>query len=172
MACYRRGEINEAASYFVRGIHAFRNFPQEGPEYATFWAEASNLFGALGPGPTPFQVKTDPDRAMFELRRAVAAGNVDLEGLKKDSSLDPLRSRPDFRALVDRGAAAARPDETARGAVQAGSPGLPVTGFLFRPGPVRRQHDARGEGALGRSCRSGSRSSGRTGWTSRPAPSG
>jgi tetratricopeptide (TPR) repeat protein len=101
MAHYRRGELNEAASYFVRGIHTFRNFNQDGPEYAAFWAEASDLFGALGPGPSPFQVKTDPDRALIELLRAVAAGNVDQRQLKEDPTFEPVRSRPDFQSLIE-----------------------------------------------------------------------
>jgi serine/threonine-protein kinase len=116
MACYRRGELNEAAGYFVRGIHAFRNFRQDGPEYATFWAEASDLFGALGPGPSPFLVKTDSDRAMAELRRAVAAGNLERKQLSEAPTLELLRSRPDFRLLVDQGGHAARPDDPARAA--------------------------------------------------------
>jgi serine/threonine-protein kinase len=102
MACYRRGELNEAAGYFVRGIHAFQRFRQDGPEYVTFWAEASSLFGALGPGPTRFLVRTDPERAMIELRRAVAAGTADRRQLEENPDFAPLRSRPDFRALIDR----------------------------------------------------------------------
>jgi hypothetical protein len=39
-------------------------------------------------------------RAMATLRRAVAEGFRDLNTLRKDEDLDPLRSRPDFQALL------------------------------------------------------------------------
>ncbi|MFO0891546.1 MAG: tetratricopeptide repeat protein [Isosphaeraceae bacterium] len=100
MAHYRLGNPHAAADSFARGIHAFRSFPQEGREYATFWAEASDLFGALGPGPSPSLIKADPDHAMLQLRRAVAAGNVDRRELDESPAFEPLRSRPDFRRLI------------------------------------------------------------------------
>jgi WD40 repeat protein len=40
------------------------------------------------------------DRAMTWLRRSVAAGNRDLDHMKQDTDLDPLRSRPDFQELM------------------------------------------------------------------------
>jgi hypothetical protein len=40
------------------------------------------------------------DRAMAALRRAVAAGWNDVEQMKHDPNLDPLRARPDFQALL------------------------------------------------------------------------
>jgi len=102
MACWRRGEVGEASDYYIRGVSTLWRFRQDEPEYDRFWAEAAELFGAFGPGPLPFLVKTDPDGAMVELRRAVAAGNVDRRQLKDNPGFEPLRSRPDFRTLIDR----------------------------------------------------------------------
>jgi tetratricopeptide (TPR) repeat protein len=102
MACWRRGEIGAASDYYVRALTTLWRFPQGGSEYDRFRSEAADLFGAFGPGPTPLRVKTDPNRAMAELRRAVAAGNVDRRQLTENPRFEPLRSRPDFRPLIDR----------------------------------------------------------------------
>jgi hypothetical protein len=40
------------------------------------------------------------DRAMEALRRAVAAGFKDIAHMRRDTDLDPLRTRPDFQALM------------------------------------------------------------------------
>ncbi len=42
----------------------------------------------------------DADRAMEWLRKAVAAGYKDVEHLKKDTALDALRDREDFKKLI------------------------------------------------------------------------
>ena len=102
MACWRRGEFGEASDYYVRGVATLWRFPQHEPDYDRFWAEAAELFGAFGPGPLPARVKADPEGAMVELRRAVAAGTVDRRRLEDNPGFTPLRSRPDFRPLIDR----------------------------------------------------------------------
>ena len=102
MACWRRGQVGEASDYYVRGVSTLWRFQQEEPGYDRFWAEAAVLFGSFGPGPVPARVKADPERAMGELRRAVAAGTVDRRGLEENPGFTPLRSRPDFRALLER----------------------------------------------------------------------
>ena len=101
MACWRRGELGEASDYYVRGVTTLWRFPQGEPDYDRFWAEAAELFGAFGPGPVPARVKADPDGAMVDLRRAVAAGTVDRRRLEENPGFTPLRSRPDFRRLID-----------------------------------------------------------------------
>jgi tetratricopeptide (TPR) repeat protein len=101
MALYRRGEIEEAMSSFAQGVAVLKLFRLSEADCRRFWAEASVLFGALGPGPTPYQIRTAPERAMLELRRAVAAGTVDRQSLKQDASFLPLRSRPEFQALMN-----------------------------------------------------------------------
>ena len=40
------------------------------------------------------------DQAMAMLRDAVAKGYKDVADMKKDTDLDPLRQREDFKALV------------------------------------------------------------------------
>ena len=40
------------------------------------------------------------DRALATLRRAVQNGYRDIAQMKKDTDLDPVRSRPDFQALL------------------------------------------------------------------------
>ena len=92
MACWRRGEFGEASDYYVRGVATLWRFPQQEPDYDRFWAEAAELFGAFGPGPAPSRVKADPEGAMVDLRRAVAAGTVDrrqLEGTPASPPCDP-----------------------------------------------------------------------------------
>ena len=41
------------------------------------------------------------DRAVDALRRAIAGGFSDLAWIKKDTDLDPLRSRDDFKAVIE-----------------------------------------------------------------------
>jgi hypothetical protein len=44
------------------------------------------------------------DRGMEALRRCVPSGSAFFDVIERDQSLDPLRERPDFRALMlDRG---------------------------------------------------------------------
>jgi hypothetical protein len=54
------------------------------------------------------------DQALAMLRTAVAKGYKDAANLKKDTDLDPLRGRDDFRTLLAEVEAAARPKEGAR----------------------------------------------------------
>jgi serine/threonine-protein kinase len=51
------------------------------------------------------------DQALAMLRTAVARGYKDLANLKKDSDLDPLRGRDDFRKLLAEVEAATKPQE-------------------------------------------------------------
>ena len=44
--------------------------------------------------------KEDADRAMQWLHKAVEAGYKDLANMKKDTDLDPLREREDFKKLL------------------------------------------------------------------------
>jgi hypothetical protein len=66
-------------------------------------AQLSTLVGRPGTAPSPAEraeIDAEQDRAMAELRRAVAAGNRNLGWSQKDPDLDPLRDRADFQALV------------------------------------------------------------------------
>ena len=58
---------------------------------------------------------TEADRAMAWLHKAVAAGYKDRGQMKKDKDLDALRSRADFRELIEslpKGPASASPSGT------------------------------------------------------------
>ena len=102
MACWRRGEVGEASDYYVRGVTTLWRFPQDEPDYDRFWAEAAELFGAFGPGPVPARVKADPERRHGRAsagRRRRHRGPAATGG---EPRLHPLRSRPDFRPLLDR----------------------------------------------------------------------
>ncbi len=101
MACWRLGELGEASDYYVRGVATLWRFPQAEPDYDRFWAEAAELFGSFGPGPLPARARADPEAAMVDLRRAVAAGTVDRRRLEENPGFTPLRSRPDFRRLIN-----------------------------------------------------------------------
>jgi hypothetical protein len=70
---------------------------------ACLQAQLSRLAGS-GSAPVTEQERAERstclDRALDALRKAVAAGNVKLARLKKESSLGPLRSRDDFQKLL------------------------------------------------------------------------
>jgi hypothetical protein len=53
-----------------------------------------------GSGLTAAEGRAEANRAMSALRRAVAAGYRNLAHMQTDTDLDPLRSRPDFQALM------------------------------------------------------------------------
>jgi hypothetical protein len=63
----------------------------------------ANLTTVVAPGsapPTASQREALADRAMEALRRSLAAGMRNFALIDRDHDLDPLRGRPDFRALV------------------------------------------------------------------------
>src|SRR5690606_7634791 len=52
------------------------------------------------PAPTSAEQDALADQAVNSLRRSLAAGMKDFELIGRDRDLDPLRERPDFRALI------------------------------------------------------------------------
>ena len=46
------------------------------------------------------EARREADRAVDQLRRAIESGFTDLEAIRRDKALDPLRSRADFEKLV------------------------------------------------------------------------
>jgi serine/threonine protein kinase/WD40 repeat protein len=52
------------------------------------------------PPPTSAEREALAERAMATLRRSVAAGMTNVAAMERDHDLDPLRERPDFRALM------------------------------------------------------------------------
>jgi eukaryotic-like serine/threonine-protein kinase len=67
----------------------------------------ANLTAVVEPGSTPpssTEREDMTDRAMESFRQSLAAGMTDFALIDRDHDLDPLRERPDFRALIlDRG---------------------------------------------------------------------
>ena len=60
----------------------------------------SGLAFDAGSGLTAAEGQAEADQAMKSLRRAVAAGWKDRAQMRADTDLDPVRNRPDFRALM------------------------------------------------------------------------
>jgi tetratricopeptide (TPR) repeat protein len=71
---------------------------------ACAYANLTILAETGGVRPTFAEREAVADRAIEALRRSLAAGMTDFARIDRDQSLDPLRARPDFRALMlDRG---------------------------------------------------------------------
>ena len=60
----------------------------------------SGVASDAGSGLTATLGGAEADRAMNSLRRAIAAGWKDRAHMRADTDLEPLRNRPDFRALT------------------------------------------------------------------------
>jgi hypothetical protein len=56
--------------------------------------------GGPGSGLSAEEGPVELGRAMDALRRAMAAGYRDVQWMRRDPDLDPLRSRPEFQALL------------------------------------------------------------------------
>jgi hypothetical protein len=54
----------------------------------------------MGSGLSAAEGAAELDRAMVLLRRAIAGGYRNLTWMRRDPDLDPLRTRPDFQALM------------------------------------------------------------------------
>jgi hypothetical protein len=74
--------------------------PFEHYNLACFYAQLPGLLQKAASPPTAAERASLADRALDTLRRAVAAGMTDFAVFKRDPDLDPLRQRPDFRALM------------------------------------------------------------------------
>jgi tetratricopeptide (TPR) repeat protein len=69
-------------------------------ELACCHGALAGLAAAAGSGLSPGDGPIEAERAIAQLRRAVAAGYGNLAELRTETALDPLRSRPDFRLLM------------------------------------------------------------------------
>jgi tetratricopeptide (TPR) repeat protein len=128
IACYRFGEtrarhvkllqghLNELASIFLRGHdHASAvkvasdlvgRFPDSGDAYYNAGCILSRSIPLaendreLSESKRAETARSYTDRALAELKVAVAKGFTKAENMKKDPDLDPLRSRMEFQKLV------------------------------------------------------------------------
>jgi hypothetical protein len=98
------GDVARAAADWRRAGGIFASHPSEGGEVALFeaccHAALSGLAGAEGSGVSNAEGMAEAEKAMAILRRAVAAGYHDRDLMRIEAGLDPLRSRPDFQALM------------------------------------------------------------------------
>ncbi len=67
---------------------------------ACFRSQLSGVAARPGSGLTAVDAGSLGEQAVYALRRAVAAGSRDIAFMRRDPDLDPLRSRPDFQALM------------------------------------------------------------------------
>jgi serine/threonine-protein kinase len=67
---------------------------------ACFRSSLSGIAAQPGSGLTMDDARSLGEQAVDALRRAVAAGLQDFAFMRRDPDLDPLRSRPDFQALM------------------------------------------------------------------------
>jgi eukaryotic-like serine/threonine-protein kinase len=63
-------------------------------------AGLAGLAGRLGSGVSAADGADQAEKAMAVLRQAVALGYSSPDAYRTESGLDPLRNRPDFRALM------------------------------------------------------------------------
>ena len=67
---------------------------------ACFRSLLSGIAAQPGSGLTAAEVGSLGEQAVETLRRAVAAGLQDVAFMRRDTDLDPLRSRPDFQMFM------------------------------------------------------------------------
>jgi tetratricopeptide (TPR) repeat protein len=98
---HRLAEAREAIRESCRVLKAIRQ-PTSVDLYNLACSYA-NLTTLAEPGSAPpdtAERETMADRAMEALRRSIATGMTDFSIIERDHDLDPLRGRPDFRALL------------------------------------------------------------------------
>jgi hypothetical protein len=99
----REGDVR-AVEASARRIEGLPRTPTEHYNAACF---LSLILGAVRSGKLP-EVERDrlvrslSDRAMVQLTKAIDTGYRNIGLMRKDSDLDPIRSREDFRPLLDR----------------------------------------------------------------------
>jgi eukaryotic-like serine/threonine-protein kinase len=107
----RRGVTLQKAGRPAEAVSAFRDAigileglasPTSGTVYDLACSQSllSGLASDAGSGLTAAEGHAEADQAMKSLRRAVAAGWKDSAHMRADTDLDPVRNRPDFRALM------------------------------------------------------------------------
>jgi tetratricopeptide (TPR) repeat protein len=100
----RAGRPAEAAASLRRAITLLEKLPSLTPsndfDLACCHAQLAAVATEAGSGLTAEQGAAEAERAMAELRRAVAAGFSGVGRLRSDVALDALRKREDFQTLV------------------------------------------------------------------------
>jgi serine/threonine-protein kinase len=105
------GQVQSASDQSARAVESFRRaiaawermkirLPEIRVACAIDHARLAAQASRRGSGLPAAEVAAEADRAMTDLRRAVAAGYRDLAALRTETALDPLRGRDDFRLLM------------------------------------------------------------------------
>jgi serine/threonine-protein kinase len=98
------GRLPEARARYRKAIALLENLGSPTPDdyynLACYHSALAGIAAWPGSGLTASEGRAESDRAMDNLRRAVAAGFRMLSLMAFDHDLDPLRSRPDFRLLM------------------------------------------------------------------------
>ena len=98
------GDPAGAAADWRRAEGLFASHPPGEDRRRVLWASCrgslAGLAGAAGPGVSPAEGAAHAEAAMALLRRAVACGYRELDHIRAEPGLDPLRSRDDFRLLM------------------------------------------------------------------------
>jgi hypothetical protein len=107
--CTERGESGNAEAMIKAAASTYQALVQDHPDRPEYRHSLARTYMALGglyfnnmrQADERTRLKTqDADRAMEFLRQAVAKGFQDAAALKTDPDLAPLRSRDDFRELM------------------------------------------------------------------------
>ncbi len=98
------GRLKEAIATWRRAVRIGETIRQghaEGVYFvASCHAQLGGVAGRPGSGMTDEDGRAELDAAIIALRQAVAAGYVPVGWMRRDRDLAPLRSRPDFQALL------------------------------------------------------------------------
>jgi serine/threonine-protein kinase len=102
----RAGRPAVAAAEFRRAVAIMERLANLQPDgynlynLACFRSLLSGLATRPGSGLTTSEASMLGEQAVKTLRRAVAAGLQDVAYMRRDTDIDPLRSRPDFQLLL------------------------------------------------------------------------
>ena len=106
LARQRGGRPAEAAAEFRRAVAIMERLSSLQPDgynlynLACFRSLLSGIAAQPGSGLSAAEVDSLGAKAVATLHRAVAAGLQDVAFMRRDTDLDPLRSRPDFQMLL------------------------------------------------------------------------
>jgi len=106
LARQRGGRPSEAAVEFRRAVAIMERVSNLQPDGYNLYNLACfrSLLSGIGAQPrsglTADEVSSLGEQAVLTLRRAIAAGLRDVAFMRRDTDLDPLRSRPDFQMLL------------------------------------------------------------------------
>jgi hypothetical protein len=98
------GQVKSAVESWRRAIALADRLRSPSNEVLFYLAGCHARLGAAaginGSGLSADDGAVEYDRAMLTLRRAIAGGYRNVINMKGDLDLEPLRARPDFRALI------------------------------------------------------------------------